>query len=62
MQALNITYKTQLESVHRIFRDHNIICRKMTHAFRVLGAVNLDEAGLEERVSPWPALQFMPRS
>ena len=47
----NITYKTQLETVHCIFTDHNTICRKMTRAFRVPGAINLDEAGLEERVS-----------
>ena len=46
----NITYMAQLETAHRIFKNNDIICRKMMHAFRALGAGKLNEPGAEEEV------------
>ena len=47
----NITFKAQLETAHCIFKDYDIMCRKMTRAFRALGVGRPKKAGAAERVS-----------
>ena len=51
----NITYDQQRKSVKDYVQDQmGVVTRKVTHAFRTLGARNLDDAGIDDSVKYLP--------
>lgn len=48
----NVSYSQQAEAIkHYLEKELGIYVRKVTHIFRVLAARNLDEVGIDDKVS-----------
>ncbi len=49
----NVSYETMRKRFSAIFKDMDILCRKVTHALRVLATRVGDEAGLSDQVGAY---------